>query len=89
MMDEVGAENCEVLDEEAKITLGEEKLSGIKIQISAAGIEVVMEIYQVPSRDSVTKFLIFQDTPDESGNRSKEYAQAIKEMETSFKVEKE
>lgn len=89
MMDEVGAENCEVLDEEAKITLGEEKLSGIKIQISAAGIEVVMEIYQVPSRDSVTKFLIFQDTPDESGNRSKEYVQAIKEIESSFKVEKE
>jgi hypothetical protein len=89
MMDEVGAENCEVLDEEAQITLGQEKLTGKKIRISVAEQEVVMEIYQVPARDSVTKFLIFQDTPDESGNRSKEYVQAMKEMESSFKVEKE
>jgi|LakMenEpi03Aug12_release.lakeMendotaPanAssembly.Ray.scaffolds.fasta_scaffold200626_2 hypothetical protein len=89
MMDEVGAENCEVLDEEAQITLGEEKLTGKKIRISVAEQEVVMEIYQVPARESVTKFLIFQDTPDESGNRSKEYVQAIKEIKSSFKVEKE
>lgn len=86
MMEQIGRKNCKVTNADAKITLGKHTLSGTTIQITVAEHKMLTEIYQVPSQGTITKLLIFQDSLDDSGNRSNEGKQALKELEASFKM---
>jgi hypothetical protein len=87
IIDQFGRENCKVTDANAKITLGKQSLSGTTIQITVATHKMVMDIYHIPSRGAGTKLVVFQDSLDDSGNRSNEGMQALKEIESSFTVE--
>jgi len=88
MIDQFGRENCKVTDANAKITLGKQTLSGTSIHVTLATHKMVMDIYQIPSRGAVTKLLVFQDSLDDTGNRSNEGRQTLKDMAASFTVDK-
>ena len=88
MIDQFGRENCKVNDANAKITLGSQTLSGTSIQVTVATHKMVMDIYRIPSREAVTKLLVFQDSLDDTGNRSNEGRQTLKDMKASFTVDR-
>ncbi|MCU0962478.1 MAG: hypothetical protein MUF48_20475 [Pirellulaceae bacterium] len=88
MIDQFGRENCKVNDANAKITLGSQSLSGTSIQVTVATHKMVMDIYRIPSRGEVTKLLVFQDSLDDTGNRSKEGRQTLEDMKASFTVDR-
>jgi hypothetical protein len=88
MIDQFGRENCKVTEANAKITLGKQTLSGTTIQITVVTHKMVMDIYRIPSLGAVTKLLVFQDSLDDTGNRSNECKQAFKEIKSSFTVER-
>jgi hypothetical protein len=48
---------------------------------------MVMDVYRVPSRDEVTKLLVFQDSLDDTGGRSDEGKQTLKDIKVSFSAE--
>ena len=87
MIGQFGREKCKVTDANAKIILGNQTLSGTTIQINIATHKMVMDIYRIPSHGAGTKLVVFQDSLDDAGNRSKEGLQALKEIESSFTVE--
>lgn len=88
MIDQFGRKNCKVTDANGKITLGEQTLSGTTIQVNVATHKMVLDIYRVPSRGAVTKLLVFQDSLNDRGNRSNEGKQALKEIQSSFTIER-
>ncbi len=87
MMDELGRKNCKITNANAKITLGKQTLSGTTFHATVASQKMGIDIYRVPSPGITTKFLVFQESLDEQGNRSDEGKQAIKEIESSFTLE--
>jgi len=87
MIDRFGRENTRILNANATITLGQEKLTGTSFQATITKHKMVMDVYRVPSRGPKTKLLVFQDSLDDLGNRSKEGQQALAEIKSSFAVE--
>ena len=88
MLDQFGRENSEIVDKQATITLGQEKLSGISLRTTLAGHKMQIDIYSVPSRGSETRILMFQDSLDDSGNRSEEGSRVLAEIGSSFSIER-
>lgn len=84
MMSQFGPENTKVVNENASITLGQQELSGTSIRISIAEHSLAVDIYRVPSAEGTTRLLVFQDSLDDSGNGSKEKADAMRLIKSSF-----
>jgi len=85
-LDALGRENSEIVDAQAKISLGQEKLAGTSLRTTLAGHKMQIDIYKVPSRDSETRILMFQDSLDELGNRSEEGRRVLAEIGSSFSI---
>ena len=88
MIDQFGRENAKVVNEKATISLGKQRLSGTSLHISIAAYEMVMDIYRIPSEGAETRLLVFQDSLDDSGKRSKEGEQTLELIRSSFALEK-
>jgi len=88
MIDHFGRENAKVVNTNATIILGKQKLTGTSLRVTIATHEMVVDVYRIPSRGTRTKLLVFQDSLDDSGNRSKEGKQTLAEIETSFAAER-
>ena len=84
MMEQFGADNCQVVDANASLAIGKQPLSGTTIHVSVASFKMAMDIYLVPSRGPATKLLVIQDSLDDAGNRSKEGKQTLEELTSSF-----
>lgn len=87
MIDQFGRESARIVNANATITLGKEKLTGTSLQATIAKHKMVIDIYRVPSRGTKTKLLVFQDSLDDLGNRSKESQHTLAEIKSSFAVE--
>lgn len=57
------------------------------VQITGATHRMVMEIHRIPTRGAGSRLLVFQDSVDDAGERSKEGEQTLKEIKSSFTVE--
>lgn len=88
MLDQFGRENARIVDAEAAITLGRERLVGTSLRVSVGGERLVTDIYRIPSRDTEARLLVFQDSLDDAGNRSEEGRRALAEIDSSFTVER-
>ncbi len=88
MINQFGRENAKVVDANATITLGEQQLNGTSFRVTVATHKMVMDIYRLPSRGTQTRLLVFQDSLDDSGNRSKEGQTTIAEVKSSFAMER-
>ena len=87
MIIQFGRKNAKVVNANASIKLGKHTLAGTTLHATIITHSMVMDIYRIPSRDGVTKLLVFQDSLDGSGNRSKEGEQAIARIKSSFALE--
>jgi len=88
MIEQFGRKNYRVVDANVKITLGEHTLYGKIIEVKVSSLEIVIDIYKVPSQDGVRKFLVFQDSIDKAGNRSEEGKQTLNKVKSSFALER-
>ena len=88
MIDQFGRENATVVNANATITLGKQKLAGTSLRVTLASHTMVMDIYRIPSRGTQTKLLVLQDSLDDSGNRSKESKRILAEIQSSFTIER-
>jgi len=86
MMSQFGRENCKVTNSNARITLGSHALSGTSIRITIAAHSMAMDCYRLPSRGRKTRLLVFQDSLDEVGKRSKEGTVTMDLLRKSFKL---
>ena len=87
MIDQFGGKNAKVADANATITLGKHILTGTSLHATVVGHQMVMDIYRIPSRVGVTKLLVFQDSLDSLGHRSKEGEQTIVGIKSSLTIE--
>jgi len=87
MIDQVGRGNATIVNANASISLGTQRFSGTSLRVAVATHQIATDIYRIPSRGTKTKLLVFQDSLDDSGNRSKEYNETINDIASSFTVE--
>jgi hypothetical protein len=87
MIDLMGHRQAKVTNPNAQMTLGKHALSGKTLELTLASHKSTMDIYRLPSAKRVTRFLVFQDSLDAQGNRSREGTQALKELASSFSVQ--
>lgn len=88
MLDQFGRENAQVTNANAKITLGEQQLSGTTLQITVATQKMVIDVFQIPSIGAETKLLVLQDNLDDAGNPSNEGRRTLADIKSSYTVER-
>jgi hypothetical protein len=81
-----GIENVEI-ENNSKITFGKQELSGTSLLVSLANHKMIMDIYRVPPANATTRLLVFQDSFDDSGERTSECRKALKQVANTFEME--
>ncbi|TGK47009.1 hypothetical protein EHQ10_16875 [Leptospira bouyouniensis] len=81
--DRMGKENTKSID--IKDQFGNEKYTGKKIFVKLAGVDLVYEIYAIPTREG-SRILIFQDAPESEDKQSQEKIQMMDLFRKNFKI---
>lgn len=87
MIGKFGRKNAKVVNANASILLGQQKLTGTSLRVSVATHSMVLDIYQIPSQRDQARLLVFQDNLDDAGKHSQEGTSALALIESSFTVE--
>lgn len=88
MINQFGKQSSKVLNGSAKTTLGKHTLLGATLRATLATHSMIMEIYGIPTPGARTKLLVFQDSLDDSGNRSQEGKATLQVFRSSFDIER-
>jgi hypothetical protein len=88
MLDGFGRDKSKMTNPDLKLTLGKETLAGVKLEASVSESKLTTEIYRIPSSDTTSKYLVFQEELDGSGGPNAERKQTMKELTASFNLSK-
>jgi hypothetical protein len=87
VISELGKANCKIVDANAKLKLGTIEITGVKLHMTISTHGVTQDIYSIPTPRPKTRLLVFQDSPDENGNRSAEAKGVLETLNKSFQVD--
>jgi hypothetical protein len=78
--------NCRFLDRSANLKLAGVTLTGVRVEATIQGNRMTHEAYQVPTKGKGSRLLVFQDWPGDGEPRSREGAEALRMLISSFRV---
>lgn len=81
-------QGAEVTKKPCKIMLEGNMIDGTQLDLTLVGNKLVDQVYALPSAGTMSRLVIFQDTPNENGQPSDEAVEALKRFTASFKEEK-
>lgn len=82
LVKQFGKRNSKV--EKTKIKIGDQTLSGKRIKVSLIGQKLNYDVLEVKLSDGRTRFIAFQDTPEENGKPSTESLETIEMIRESI-----
>lgn len=80
-----GVENCKI--DTAKMTLGGKKFKGKKVTVTLVGQQFEMTVIELATKEG-TSFLVFQGSPEENGDVSKEEKETLKVIDKTVRFKK-
>lgn len=84
MVGQFGKKNCKVSN--IKTVIGGTKYSGKRININLMGQKLTYDMYKLPSKDSKSYFISFQDSKNDDGSDSKESIETMKLINETIKI---
>ena len=81
-------QGAEVKQEPCKIMLEGNPIDGTQLDLTLVGNKLVDQVYGLPGAGTMSRLVIFQDTPNENGQPSDEAVETLKRFTASFKEEK-
>lgn len=84
--DRMGKENTQIFDVEDRF--GNAKYSGKKLFVKISGVDLVYEIYLIPTKEG-TRILTLQDAPESTDKSSPEKIQMMEQIRKQFTILKQ